>query len=168
MQYWVSKINPNPFISDRPLNYRPIIFFANILLGLFVYSINKKKSIIFFINTIISYVIFSFLWNTWIENHPYSEKHYSFNIENKKYILDISENPNLYEITLINPSPNDTINFNIYGLTEKNRDTTILIHWKGRDKKKIEKIRLYKDTLIGFPEKNNKTIVHLFDQYPKK
>jgi hypothetical protein len=79
-------------------SYRLEIFGLNILIACLVFFFNKKYSIVFFINSFICYWIFSFFWNSWIENHPYSKTSCEFRIENRNFKLEISENPNNYSI----------------------------------------------------------------------
>ena len=52
MKYWVSNIKPDPFMSIRVESYRFQIFAMNIIIGILVFFIRKKLSILFFLNTI--------------------------------------------------------------------------------------------------------------------
>ncbi|WP_250437375.1 hypothetical protein [Hanstruepera flava] len=109
MKYWISNIKPDPFMSVGVESYRLEIFGANILIGIIVFFIRKRLLILFFINSIICYWIFSFFWNSWIENHPYSSTEYSFQIENRKFVLGIDRNPNTFGIEEIISESKDTL-----------------------------------------------------------
>ncbi|WP_298507225.1 hypothetical protein [uncultured Maribacter sp.] len=109
MKYWVSMIKPDPFMSIGVESYRLEIFGINILIGIIVFFIRKRLSILFFINTIICYWIFSFFWNIWIENHPYSSTEYSFQIENRKFVLGIDKNPDTFGIDEIISESKDSL-----------------------------------------------------------
>jgi hypothetical protein len=149
MKYWVSTIKPDPFMSIGIESYRPRIFIVNILIGIIAFFIKKRLSLLFFVNTIVCYLIFSFFWNTWIENHPYSQTNYHFKIENRSLRLDISENPNTYGIYELNPNPTDSLKIIEMGMNEKKGDSIILKWWKQGENYEMY---FYKNKLIGFPE----------------
>ena len=141
MKYWVSTIKPDPFMSIGVKSYRLEIFGINILIGIIVFFIRKRLSILFFINTIICYWIFSFFWNSWIENHPYSSTEYSFQIKNRKFVLGIDNNPDHFGIDEIISESKDSL-------------ITIGMHEKMGDSLKLtsmqETMFFYKNQLIGF------------------
>ncbi|MEM6516989.1 MAG: hypothetical protein AAF688_12455 [Bacteroidota bacterium] len=122
-------------------SYKLEIFGANILIGIIVFFLRKRLSILFFTNTIICYWIFSFFWNSWIENHPYSSTEYSFQIENRKFVLGIDRNP-------------DT--FGIYEIISESKDSLITIgmHEKVGDSLKLtsmhENMYFHNNKLNGF------------------
>ena len=149
MKYWVGTIKPDPFISFTAKSYRPHIFIGNIIIGFFAFFVKKRISILFIANTIVCYLIFSFFWNSWIENHPYSQTNYHFKIENKNLRLDISENPNTYGIYELNPNPTDSLKIIEMGMNEKKGDSIILKWWKQGENFEMY---FYKNKLIGFPE----------------
>ncbi|QXP70720.1 hypothetical protein H0I29_01060 [Polaribacter sp. R2A056_3_33] len=149
MKYWVSIIEPYSSMSVGIESYRPRIFIVNILIGMITFLIKKRFSILFFVNTIICYLIFSFFWNSWIENHPYSQTNYHFKIENRNLRLDISENPNTYGIYELNQNPNDSLKIIEMGMNEKKGDSIILKWWKQGENFEMY---FYKNKLIGFPE----------------
>ena len=122
-------------------SYRPHIFGVNILIGIIVFFFKKRLSILFFVNTIICYWIFSFFWNSWIENHPYSSTEYSFQIENRKFVLVLDKNPDYFSIDEIITESKDIL-------------ITIGIHEKVGDSLKLtgrqETMWFYNNKLIGF------------------
>ena len=150
MKYWVGRIKPYPFMSIGVESYRPRIFIVNIAIGIITLLIKKRLSILFFLNTIVCYLIFSFFWNSWIENHPYSQTKYLFKIENRNLLLDISENPNTYGIYELNPNPTDSLKIIEMGMNEKKGDSIILKWWKQGENFEMY---LFNNKLIGFPEK---------------
>jgi hypothetical protein len=147
MKYWISTIKPDPFMSIGVESYQPRIFGINILIGIIVFFIKKRLSILFFINTIICYWIFSFSWNSWIENHPYSVTEYKFKVENRNFKLDLEKNPYYFGIDEIIPESKD-LNLTI-GMYEKVGDSLKLTSLQ-------ETMYFYKDHLIGFSVSPNK------------
>lgn len=152
MKYWISNIKPDPFMSIGVESYRPRIFIVNILTGIFAFFIKKRLSILFFINTIVCYVIFSFFWNSWIEYHPYSQTKYNFTIEDRNIQLRISQNRNTYSIYELNPNSKDSLKINEMGMNEKKGDSIILKWWRLGE---IYEMYFYENKLIGFPENPN-------------
>jgi len=141
MKYWVSNIKPHPFISVGVESYRLEIFGVNILIGIIVFFIRKRISLLFFVNTIICYWIFSFFWNSWIENHPYSSTEYFFQIENRKFVLRINENPDHFGIDEIITESKDSLI--TVGMYEKVGDSLKLTSMQ-------ETMWFYNNKLIGF------------------
>ena len=141
MKYWVSTIKPDPFMSIGLKSYRPRIIGLNILIGIIVFFFNKRLSILFFVNSIVCYLIFSFFWNSWMENHPYSSTEYSFQIENRMFVLGIDKNPDTFGIDEIISESEDSL-------------ITIGMHEKMGDSLKLTSMRetmfFYKNQLIGF------------------
>ena len=60
MKYWVSNIKPDPFMSVGIKAYGLEIFGVNILIGIIVFFFRKKLAILFFVNAIVCYLLFSF------------------------------------------------------------------------------------------------------------
>lgn len=147
-RYWVSIIKPDPFMSIRVESYKLQIYGINILLGIIVYFIKKRISILFFINTIICYWIFYLFWNAYIENHPYSETLYYFKIENCNFELHISENPDSYGIYELIPNATDSLRIIELGLHKKIGDSIQLQGW---DQGKLYNMYYYNYTLTGLP-----------------
>lgn len=104
MKYWVSNIKPDPFGSVGVETYRLGIFGVNILIGITFFLIRKRLSFLFFVNTIVCYLVFSFFWNSWLENHPYSVSEFIFKTENRNFKLNVERNPDLSELTKFYPS----------------------------------------------------------------
>ena len=154
MKYWISTIKPDPFMSIGVKSYRPRIFGINIIIGIIVFFRNKRLSILFFINTIICYWIFSFFWNSWIESHPFSQSEYSFSIENRNFRLSIEKNPNIYGIYELNPNIKDSVRNIELGMNEQKGDSIILKGWD-YDKWEGFNMYFYNNTLVGFPENPN-------------
>jgi hypothetical protein len=152
MKYWISNIKPDPFMSVGVESHRLEIFGVNILIGIIVFFIKKRLSILFFVNTIVCYLIFSFFWNSWIENHPFSQTNYHFKIENRNLRLDISENPNTYGIYELDPNPTDSLKIIEMGMNEIKGDSILLIGWKNGE---TYEMYFYENKLIGFPESPN-------------
>ncbi|AUP80911.1 hypothetical protein [Flavivirga eckloniae] len=152
MKYWVSTIKPDPFMSIGLKSYRPRIIGLNVLIGIIVFFFKKRLSILFFVNSIVCYWIFSFFWNNWMENHPYSQTNYHFKIENRNLRLDISENPNTYGIYELNPNPTDSLKIIEMGMNEKKGDSILLIGWENGE---TYEMFFYNNKLIGFPENPN-------------
>ncbi|MGJ8685660.1 MAG: hypothetical protein ACSHWW_13600 [Nonlabens sp.] len=151
MKYWISNIKPDRFMSAGVELRRPVIFGVNILIGIIVLFIKKRLSILFFVNTIVCYWIFSFFWNSYLENHPYSQTNYHFKIENRNLRLDISENPNTYGIYELTPNTKDSLKIIELGMNEKRGDSIVLELWDGE----IQEMYIYDDKLIGLPENPN-------------
>ena len=152
MKYWVSNIKPYPFMSVGVESHRIEIFGVNILIGIIVFFIKKRLSILFFANTIICYWIFSFFWNSYIENHPYSTSEYTFKIENRNFRLSIDKNPNHYGIYELDPNLTDSLKIIEIGMNEKIGDSILL---KGWNKGEFYDMYFYNDKLIGLPESPN-------------
>ncbi|RBA28273.1 hypothetical protein [Flavobacterium tibetense] len=147
MKYWISIIKPYPFMSLGVESYRLEIIGANILIACLVFFFNKKYSVVFLINSFISYWIFSFFLNSWIENHPYTKTNYEFKIENRNFKLEISENPNYYSIYELKSK--DSIQKMEMGMNERIGDSILL---QGVKKGLIYNMYFYNNELIGFPE----------------
>lgn len=146
MKYWVGTIKPYPFMSIGVKSYRLEIFGINILIGIIVFFIKKRLSLIFFINTIICYWIFSFFWTSWIENHPFSTAEFTFKIENRNFRLNIDKNPDLFRIDeIITKSEDSLITIGIY---KKVGDSLILTSMQ-------ETMYFYQEQLIGFSQSPN-------------
>lgn len=128
-------------------SYRLEIFGVNILIACLFFFLNKKYSIVFFINSFICYWLFSFFWNSWIENHPYTKTNYEFKIENRNFKLEISENPNYYSIYELKSK--DSIQKMEMGMNERIGDSILLQRFK---EGVIYDMYLYKNKLLGFPE----------------
>ncbi len=147
MRYWVSNIKPTPFGSIGVESHRFEIFGVNILIGIIIFFIKKRHSILFFVNTIVCYWIFSFFWNTWIDVHPYSTSEYSFKIENRNFVLSIDKNPDHFGIDeIISESKDSLITIGMYN---KEGDSLKLTSMQ-------ETMYFYKDQLIEFSESPNK------------
>ena len=146
MKYWISNIKPDPFMSVGVESHRLEIFGVNILIGIIVFFIKKRLSVLFFVNTIVCYWIFSFFWNSWIENHPYSTSEYNFKVENRNFILSIDKNPDHFGIDeIISESKDSLITIGMY---KKVGDSLKLTSMQ-------ETMYFYKDQLIGFSESPN-------------
>ena len=152
MKYWISNIKPDPFMSVGVESYRLEIFGVNILIGTIVFFFKKRLSILFFVNTLVCYWIFSLFWNSWIENHPYSQTNYYFKIENRNLRLDISENPNTYGIYELAPNPTDSLKIIEMGMNEKIGDSILLKGWNSEE---FYDMYFYNNKLIGLPESPN-------------
>lgn len=133
-------------------SHRFEIFGVNILIGIVVLFIKKRLSILFFVNTIVCYCIFSFFWSSWIENHPYAQTNCNFKIENRNLRLDISENPNTYGIYELDPNPTDSLKSIEIGMYEKIGDSILL---KGWNQAEFYDMYFYDHKLIGLPESPN-------------
>jgi hypothetical protein len=155
MKFWVSNIKPYPSMSIGLESYRFRIFIVNIIIGIFVFFIKKKFLILFFINTIVCYLIFSFFWNSWIENHPFSTSEFTFKMESRNFKLSIDRNPNFYGIYELISHPKDSLKNIEMGMNEKKGDSIILKGWN-YDKWEEYNMYYYNNTLIGFPESQNK------------
>lgn len=131
-------------------SYRLEIFGVNILIACIVFFFNKKYSIVFFINYFICYWLFSFFWNSWIENHPYTKTSYEFKVENRNFKLEISENPNYYSIYEL--KSNDSIQKMEMGMNERIGDSILL---QGFKKGGIYNMYFYNNQLSGFPDSQN-------------
>lgn len=151
MKYWVSNIKPYPFMSIGVESHRLEIFGVNILIGIFVYFIKKRLSILFFINTIVCYSIFSFFWNSWLENHPYSVSEFTFKIENRNFKLNVEKNPDLFGIDEIISESNDSLIS--LGMYEKSGDSLKLSCMEGT-------MYIFKNKLIGFQENSNEIVLN--------
>lgn len=151
MQYWVSTIKPHPFMSFSAKSYRLEIFGVNIFIGIVVFFFKKRLSILFFLNTIVCYLIFSFFWNTWMENHPYSFKEFTFKNESSIYKLSIEKNPDLFSIDKIVLNSKNVVE--VVGMYMKVGDSLELSSMKG-------KMYIYDNKLIGFPADNSKVLLH--------
>ncbi len=141
MRYWVSKINPYSFMSIGLESYKPRIIGINILIGIIFFFLRKRLSILFFLNTIICYWIFSFFWNLWIKNHPYTTSDYTFKIENRQFKLGIDKNPDTFSIDeIVSESQDSNITIGMY---EKSGDSLKLTSMQ-------ETMYFYNNKLIGF------------------
>lgn len=156
MRFWISTIKPDIFMSAGVESYRYQIFGVNILIGIIVFFIKKRLSILLFINTIVCYWIFSFFWNSWIENHPYSQTNYYFKIENRNLKLSISENPNTYGIYELDNNSTDSLKVIEMGMNEKRGDSIVLKWWNGE----IQEMYFYNNTLFGLPKFPNEIQLH--------
>ncbi|MGJ5641305.1 hypothetical protein [Formosa sp. S-31] len=152
MKYWVSSIKPDPTMSVGVESHRIEIFGVNILIGIIAFFIKKRLSILFFVNTVVCYWIFSFFWNSYLENNPYSQTQYDFKIENRNLRLDISENPNTYGIYELNPNPTDSLKILEMGMNEKIGDSILLKVWNSGE---FYDMYFYNNKLIGLPESPN-------------
>lgn len=152
MKFWVSNIKPDSFMSIGSEAYRPRIFIVNIIIGIFAFFIKKRLSILFFINTVVCYLIFLFFWNSWIENHPYSTSEFTFKVENKNFKLSIDKNPNLYGIYELTTNSKDSLKIIELGMNEIKGDSILLLGWKSGE---TYEMYFYQNKLIGFPEKRN-------------
>ncbi|WP_028871008.1 hypothetical protein [Psychroserpens burtonensis] len=152
MKYWISNIKPDPFMSVGVESHRLEIFGVNILIGIIAFFIKKRLSILFFVNTIVCYWIFSFFWSSWIENHPYSNSEYTFKIENRNFRLSIAKNPNHYGIYELDPNPTDSLKIIEMGMNEKIGDSILLKGWNAGE---FYDMYFYNNKLIGLPESPN-------------
>lgn len=147
IKYWVSTIKPDPFMSIGLESYRRRIIGINILIGVIVFFIRKRLSILFFLNAIICYWLLSFFWNSWIDNHPYSTTKYTFKVENREFVLSIEKNPDYFGVDEIISESNDS-NITV-GMYVKKGDSLYLTSLQ-------ETMYFYNDYLIGFSQSPNK------------
>ena len=145
MKYWVSNIKPYAHMSVGVESHRLEIFSVNILIGIIAFFIKKRLSLLFFVNTIVCYWIFSFFWNSWIENHPYSTTEYTFNVKNRNFVLSIEKNPDHFGIDEIIESKDSNITVGMY---EKEGDSLYMTSLQ-------ETMYFYNDYLIGFSQSPN-------------
>jgi len=146
MRYWVGNIKPYSNMSIGVESYRLEIFGINIIIGIIAFFIEKRISILFVLNTLVCYWIFSFFWSSWIENHPFSTSEFTFKIENRNFRLNIDKNPDL---------------FGIYEIVFKSKDSMITIgmYEIAGDSLKLtsmqETMYFYEEKLIGFSQSPN-------------
>ncbi|WP_420552836.1 hypothetical protein [Tenacibaculum aiptasiae] len=152
MKYWVNSIKPYTNMSVSVEIYRPKIFIVNILIGGVIFYFKRIVSVLFFVNAFVCYFIFSFFWNSWIEEHPYSRQQFLFNSDNKKYSLILEENPNFYAIYQIKPNSKDSLLILYVGENERKGDRVFL---KRERKNTNDLMYVYNNELIGFSEKLN-------------
>ncbi|PWI28908.1 hypothetical protein DI383_14210 [Flavobacteriaceae bacterium LYZ1037] len=152
LKIWVADIEPNLFMSNGIAFPRFKSIGINLLITIVLYFIKKRYSILFLINAIVCPLLFTFFWNSWIENHPYSETNYHFKIQDRNLRLNISENPNTYEIYELDPNPTDSLKIIEIGMNKKIGDSILLEGW---NKGEFFDMYFYNNNLIGLPESPN-------------
>jgi hypothetical protein len=126
---WVYKIKPDIFMSTGPQYQKVIIFTLNFIIGLFVLFFKKRLSILFFLNTIIGPLIFTFFWNTWLHYYPFDMWRYSFTNNKKTYVLHIEKNPDSYSISEIKAQNTDSLSWDTTPLYAKKGDRLEIIRY---------------------------------------
>ncbi|MFL0354770.1 hypothetical protein [Xanthomarina sp. GH4-25] len=146
LKIWVADIEPNIFMSNGISFPRFKTIGINLLIAIVLYFIKKRYSALFFINAIVCPLLFTFFWNSWIENNPYSTTEYTFKVEDRNFVLSIDKNPDYFGIDEIISESKDS-NMTV-GMYEKVGDTLKLTSLQ-------ETMYLYKNQLIGFSQSPN-------------
>ncbi|MFT5891997.1 MAG: hypothetical protein ACI9Y7_002104 [Dokdonia sp.] len=162
------RIKPDLFMSGGLERYRIVIIFFNLVLTFIVLLFNRKYALLFLANTIVCGLLITFLWNLYLETHPFSMTKYWFEHKHKNYVLHVEKNPNAYIISYVKDSlcfadlnsrdEMDTIMRNTvrWGFLEKKEDSILLHKDFDFETRLSSYMYFYKDTLIGFPEKETK------------
>ena len=165
LKIWVADIEPNIFMSNGITFPRFKTIGINLLVAIILYFIKKRYSVLFLINAIVCPLLFTFFWNSWLENHPFDYSEFSFTNDNRNFLVYIEKNPDGVSLREIKPNSKDSITTLYYGEYEKIGDSLKLsLRFLNNGQYKIEKdsiiIRdrtmfLFDNKLIGFPESPN-------------
>ncbi len=168
VQLYVGRIEPDSFMSNGLKFHRIRIIFLNLFLTFIVLLFNRKYALLFLANTIVCALLITFSWNYYLETHPFSRTKYDFEHKHKNYVLDIEKNPNSYIISYVRDSlcfvdlnfrdEMDTIMRNTvrWGFLKKKGDSILLYKGFDFETRPSSYMYFYKDTLIGFPERETK------------
>jgi hypothetical protein len=162
LKIWVADIEPNIFMSNGITFPRFITIGINLLIAIILYVIKKGYSALFLINAIICPLLFTFFWNSWLENHPFDYSEFSFTNDNRSFIVHIEKNPDGVSLREIKKHSKDSILTLYYGEYEKLGDSLKLsLRFLNNYDYKIEKdslimrdrvMYIFENKLIGFPE----------------
>ena len=168
IQLYVDYIEPYENMSVGVGIYRFKVCVISAIIACIVVLFKRRYSFIFLANIFMCAFLITFLWNNYIETHPFSSTKYYFEYKNKKYKLDIENNPDYYSISY----PKDSIRFadleseeeidvimrnTVYSsIHEKEGDSLLLYKDFDFETRLSSYMYFYKDTLIGFAEKEIK------------
>jgi hypothetical protein len=165
LKIWVADIEPNIFMSNGITFPRFKTIGINLLVAIILYFIKKRYSVLFLINAIVCPLLFTFFWNSWLENHPFDYSEFSFTNDNRNFLVYIEKNPDGVSLREIKPNSKDSITTLYYGEYEKIGDSLKLsLRFLNNGQYKIEKdsiimrdrtMFLFDNKLIGFPESPN-------------
>ncbi len=150
---FVFRIHPSASVSIMIIVYVPFLFIINMVIGIVLKIFKNKWGIPFLLNSILSSIIFFFLFNYAI---TYSEdsmsKSFYFKNGNKKYFIDLTLNDGKYE---------NNSDFNLYELEDGSSSGIMMGYYVTyRDtlflKSNGKQMLIYKNTLFDHPQKGNK------------
>lgn len=168
IKLYVDHIEPYLHMDVTLSTYRIWIIFLNLIVAFIIFLFKSKYALLFLANTIVCGLLITFYWDYYIETHPFSMSEYSFEHDHCNYILHLEKNPDAFDISHVI----DSLFLNL--LTDREKiylgiDSTIYL--SGYEKKgdsillhkdfdfetrQYSFMYFYKDTLIGFPEKETK------------
>ena len=162
LKIWVADIEPNIFMSNGIAFPRFITIGINLLIAIILYFIKKRYSILFLVNAIVCPLLFTFFWNSWLENHQFDYTEFSFTNDNRNFVIHIEKNPDGVSLREINTNSQNSNLTLYYGEYEKIGDSLKLsLRFLNNDQYKIEKdsvilrnriMYIFENKLLGFPE----------------
>ncbi len=144
---WIYSEKPTPDISIALIIILPLIFGANIVVGLILYFVKKRQTAnIVFANSFVGPVIFYFLWTLWFidwRDRNYTE--YSFEIEKNRFEVSLSKTSDYFSISDITNQKNGSTTGLFFGEYQVNGDTIILADGQTQ-------MQIINNKLFGFPK----------------
>jgi hypothetical protein len=123
---------PQPSVAIGLIVYAPFLFVLNLILGLlFYFRKSKQVAAVIFINSVISPVIFYFIWTAWYDG--YSDRYYSrysFSVRSDKFEIVLAKNSNDFSIADVTNQSNGTATEVYYGKYQIKGDTIVLASFK--------------------------------------
>ena len=143
---WIYSAKPTPDISIALILILPLIFGANIVVGLILYFVKKRQTAnIVFANSFVGPVIFYFLWSIWfIDRKDRNYTEYSFEIEKNRFEVSLSKTSDSFSISDITNQKNGSTTGLFFGEYQVNGDTVILTDGQ-------TKMQIINNKLLGFP-----------------
>ncbi|MFV8360062.1 hypothetical protein [Flavobacterium sp. LS1P3] len=138
---FIYNMKPDPSVSIALVLIIPFLFILNIIVATVLYFFKKEIAKLFFVNSIISPIIFYALWSLWfLDYQERNNKEYYFKIENKNFEISLSKTSDYFLI-----SDSENIGRVYGGKYETKFDSIILVDGK-------IKMAIINNKLIGFPE----------------
>ena len=119
---------PDPSVSIGLVVIAPFLFGVNIILAVLYFRKSKQIASLFLINSIVSPMIFSFIWMFWYDG--YAKRYYtqySFSIGSDRFEIDLSKTSNDFLITDITNQQNGTTTDVYYGKYQIKGDTILMV-----------------------------------------
>ena len=144
---WIYSEKPRPDISIALVIIIPLIFGANIVVGLILYFLKKRQTAnIVFANSVVGPVMFYFLWTLWFmgwRDRNFTE--YSFEIEENKFEVSLSKTSDYFSISDITNQINGSTTGLFSGEYQINGDTIVLADGPTQ-------MQIVNNRLLGFPQ----------------
>lgn len=149
---------PQPSVAIGLIVIAPLLFLVNVVIGLYFYFRSSKQlATVVFINSIVSPVIFYFVWTSWFgASYAKNYTQYSFRSGSNKFQIIISKNGNDFSIADITDQHNGTATERYYGKYQVKGDSILMASFEYR-------MIIFNEMLFNFPQDSSAIDLQLIE-----